>query len=199
MTSNSYAPPAARPWLVVCILISWLGAGGGCRTTSIGEVRAQQAATYLANRFHVVAAGAARAETDTGGSLIQHMDVTRRGKRLDAMILVAPIIIRASLSGVVAPVLLEALATPVYNLGDGVQMDVYLIQDGERNLVFSRIFDAGRRAADRDWTPLSIPLEIKAAGKRELEIRASAGPRGDLVADWLALGGMRFSQRQPTP
>jgi len=185
--------------LVVCILTSWLGVGGGCRTGSIGKAPAQQAAAYLADRFQVVAAGDARVETDTGGSLNPHMDVTRRGKRMDAMILVAPVVVRAPLADVGGPVLLEALATPVFNVGDGIQMDVYMIQDGERNLVFSRNFDAGRRAADRDWTPLSIPLEIKVAAKCELEIRASAGPRGDLVADWLALGGMRFWQRKRTP
>ena len=69
---------------------------------------------------------------------------------------------------------------------------------GER-MVYTRYFDAGRRAEDREWIPLSIPLDVRDGSGTELIIRLSAGPQGDLVADWLALTSVRLTQRTQSP
>jgi hypothetical protein len=76
----------------------------------------------------------------------------------------------------------------VFNIGDGVQMNVFLRRSGIRILVGSRYFDPGRNAEDRSWIPVSIALEVNEGDL--IEIEASAGPQGDLTADWLALNSV---------
>ncbi len=126
-------------------------------------------------------------------SFDRHSLVVRRGRKMDAMVLVAPLTISASLSGVSGGQILECLATPVFNTGDGIQLDIYLKTGMGEKKVYSRYFDAGRIAADRDWNPLSVPLDLGQDAGSELTIKVSAGPQEDLVGDWLALSSMRLT------
>jgi len=121
-----------------------------------------------------------------------HYPVARRGKRLDCMILVAPLSIRAPLGEIRGRMTLECLATPVFNVGDGFLMEVLVVSAGMERLAFSRYFDPGRSSEDRDWITLSIPLDFDSSRNAHLQIRVSAGPQGDLVDDWLALSGVRL-------
>ncbi len=130
-----------------------------------------------------------------GGSFTRHFRVVRNGVAHDAMVLEAPVTIRLALAAPAPGAVLECTSTPVFNIGDGMQLDVLLGEGGRRRVIFSRYYDAGRRLEDRAWIPLSIPLELQASpGDAELEIRVSGGPQGDLVADWLALSMVRIVQ-----
>ena len=124
-----------------------------------------------------------------------HQTVVRRGKPRDAIVLVAPATIRAPLSGYGGNLLLECDATPVYNIGDGMQLTVAIRTGSAERQIFTRYFDAGRRAEDREWVHLSIPLAVTEPSTSELVITVSGGPHGDLVADWLALASIRIIQR----
>jgi hypothetical protein len=106
------------------------------------------------------------------------------------MVLAAPVAISASLQGVSGKMKLVGLAAQVFNIGDGIQMEVVLVRAGMRQPLGSRYFDAARKAEDRDWIPIAMPLDL--SEHDNLEIRISAGPRGDLVADWLALSSLRL-------
>ena len=139
----------------------------------------------FADRFVVAAGGGPR------DSFQQHTPVVRNGRKEDATILVAPITVRADLAGYQGMLRLGMLATQVFNTGDGIQMDVYLVNGSDRNRIYSRYFDAGRNAADRRWIAMEIPLNLHRQGSH-LEIQLSGGPQGDLVADWLALAEVRI-------
>lgn len=133
--------------------------------------------------------------TAVTGSYSKHYPVARRGKRLDCMVLIAPSSIRAFLGEIHGRMTLDCLATPVFNVGDGFLLEVFVVSDGSERLAFNRYFDPGRRAEDRDWIPLSIPLDFDSSRAAQLHIRLSAGPQGDLVDDWLALNGVRLLPR----
>ena len=124
------------------------------------------------------------------GNFDKHITVARKGQRRDAMVLVAPVAISASLRGASGKMRLEGLATQVFNIGDGIQMELFLVRGGTRQQLGSRCFDAARKAEDRDWIPIAFPLEGSEADN--LEIRISGGSQGDLVADWLALSSLRL-------
>jgi hypothetical protein len=115
----------------------------------------------------------------------QNQYVTRKGLRKKALVMIAPVCIHASLPGVSGKATLKGWAAPVFNIGDGLLMNLFLRRSGIRYQIGSRYFDAARKAEDRDWIFLEVPLEIGENGWLEIEI--SAGPQGDLVADWLAL------------
>lgn len=136
-------------------------------------------------RFYAAGAG------QTAGTFDPHFRVVRRGEPRDCLLLIGPMIIRADLNGAAGEYVLEALGTQVFNTGDGIQMDVYLSTGDERTKLYSRYFDAGRRAEDRDWIPISIPL-ILARPDSHIDIVSSAGPQGDLGSDWLALASPRL-------
>jgi hypothetical protein len=87
---------------------------------------------------------------------------------------------------------LIGLATPVFNVGDGTRLDIYLQENGTKQLIYNRYFDAGRLAEDRDWIPLSVPLILKGSTDNWLEIQVTGGPQGDYTADWLALNSIRI-------
>jgi len=150
------------------------------------------AGTDWAAQFELIAKG-------RGGSLDRHLMVVRHGRRMDAMVLVAPVTIRAPLGGLFGNLTFECLAAPVYFVGVGMQMDVLLKNEAGEHLVYTRYFDAGRHAEDRDWTLLSIPLDLPDASTSEIIIRLSGGPQGDLVADWLALASVRLMRRTQSP
>lgn len=112
------------------------------------------------------------------------------------MLLIAPVTAWADVGGIAGSYFLEALCTQVFNTGDGIQMDIYLTERGARRKICSRYFDAGRRAEDRDWIPVSIPLVLGQTQNSRIEIEASAGAQGDLVGDWLALSSVRLVPRK---
>ena len=124
-----------------------------------------------------------------------HFPVTRKGIRKDSMVLTAPTAIQASLAGFTGPVRLRGAATPVFNVGDGIQLELFLREDAARKCIYSRYFDAGRLAEDRDWISLSAPLELKDSTDNWLEVQISGGPQGDLTADWLALSAIHIEPK----
>ncbi len=148
----------------------------------------------LTERFNLIHNGLPQSET--AGSFVRHYDVIRNGVRRDAMVLVAPAEIRTSLAGIRGRVALEGLAAPVFNIGDGMQMDVLIADSQGRRKVFGCLFDPGRKAHDRAWIPLEIPMVLDGTPDSWLDIRLSAGARGDLVADWLALSAMRIVKKE---
>ena len=153
-------------------------------------------AVRIGDRF-VANTVAGSKRTQEGGSFTPHFRVVRNGHARDALVLEAPVTIRAPLEGLTAGAVLECLATPVFNVGDGMQMEVSLIENGRDRVLLRRYYDAGRRLADRAWTLLRIPLDLQGtAGAAQLEIRVSAGPQGDLVADWLAISDLHIVQGQ---
>lgn len=113
------------------------------------------------------------------------------------MRLIAPVAIQAGLPGLSGKFTLKLLAAPVFNLGDGFQMEVLVGGAGDRKQIYTRYLDAGRKAADREWIPLEIPFELRGLADAYLEIRVSGGPQGDLVADWLALAEVHLAQNSP--
>jgi len=126
-------------------------------------------------------------------SFERHLPVVRQGQRRDAMVLIAPVAVNTSLQGASGEVMLEGWAAPVFNVGDGLQMDLFLVRDGRHELLGSRFFDAARKAEDRKW--IRIAWTFKLGGNENLEIRVTAGPQGDQSADWLALSSLRLLQK----
>ena len=109
------------------------------------------------------------------------------------MLLIAPVTAMAEIHNAAGSYALEAWCTQVFNTGDGVQMDIYQVEQGRRKKVYDRYFDAGRCAEDRDWIPVHVPLGFSPGQGSRIEIVASAGPQGDLVGDWLALSSVRLT------
>jgi len=144
--------------------------------------RAENESNDLAGRFVLVHPGSARH--------LQRLEVNRKGSRRKSLVLVAPSIIRGSLEGISGRRHLELSAAPVFNVGDGVQMNVFLRSAGKRIPLVNRYFDAGRKAEDRDWVRVEIPLDVRRGD--QIEIEAAAGPLGDLAADWLAISSIRI-------
>ena len=150
----------------------------------------REAGVDLLGRLVVVRAGPGAAED--GQSVRRHEWVVRHGRRLVTTTLLAPVVVRAGLTGLSGRFTLKLLASPTFNVGDGVQLEVLLSSAGSFRPVCSRYFDAGRLAGDRDWIPMEVPLSLSGAANAYLEIRVSAGPQGDLDADWLALAEARI-------
>jgi hypothetical protein len=125
--------------------------------------------------------------TGNADSVLRHRSIMRKGKLADATVLVAPVTVRAGLAGITGRCTLRMLAAPAFNVGDGVEAELHLIQSGEDRKIFSRYFDAGRKAEDRAWFPIEVPLDLSPSREVYLEIQVSGGPQGDLVADWLAI------------
>ncbi|MDM7994135.1 MAG: hypothetical protein QUT30_00460 [Acidobacteriota bacterium] len=127
----------------------------------------------------------------------RNLAVVRKGLRKDTLTLVAPVSVQAVLPDASGKMMLEGLATPVFNIGDGIEMNLFLIRSGARRPIGRRYFDSGRRAEDRAWIPIAFPVDLHAGDT--LEIDVSAGPQGDLVADWLALSELRLVRRETAP
>jgi hypothetical protein len=115
----------------------------------------------------------------------QNTPVIRKGVAKKALIISAPVSIHASLQGISGEMVFKGWAAPVFNIGDGLEMKLFLRRDGNRHPLGVRTFDAGRKAEDRAWVPIDIPLSL--TGMDQLEIEVTAGDQGDLTADWLAL------------
>ncbi len=168
---------------VVCAMIAFMS---GCGKKAAGGETEGSSTPGLAFRFSATGGGTGSEAFDP------HYGVTRKGRRRDSMLLVAPVTIKAETNGHSGNFTLEAWCTQVFNTGDGIQMDVYLAGREERRKIYGRYFDAGRRAEDRDWIPISVPLVLLPAQDARVEIEASAGPQGDLTGDWLAVSSARL-------
>jgi hypothetical protein len=115
---------------------------------------------------------------------------TRKGVRRSSLMLIAPASIQASLKGASGKMTLRGWAAPVFNIGDGFQMGLFLIGRGKPRCLWERYFDPGRKAEDRNWIPIVVPCELTEGD--QLVITVSGGPQEDLTADWLALSSLRL-------
>ncbi len=131
----------------------------------------------------------------SGGSYSPHFEAVRNGIRRDSILLMPPVTVSAPLNGLPACATLRGIAAPVYNIGDGMQLDIVLIGEGNERTVYSRYYDAGRRAEDRRWVPFTAPLDLPVGQNFSLELRVTPGAQGDLVADWLAVSDLQVVQR----
>jgi hypothetical protein len=159
----------------------------GCNAPP-GLESAEKSKYDLTDRFSVISPQTSPASRE----FYAHFFVSRKGSRKDSMVLTAPTAVHASLAGFAGQVKLMGLATPVFNVGDGIQLDILLKENGTTQLIYNRYFDAAHLAEDRDWIPFSVPMELKSGTDNWLEIQISGGPQGDNTADWLALQAMRI-------
>ncbi len=152
-----------------------------------GDRESESAAVNLKERFV--------ATTPVPRDMLSNRDleVTRRGVRRKSLILIAPVSVRASLGGVKGKATLKGWAAPVFNVGDGIRMDVFIHRAETLHPIGARYFDAGREAEDRDWIPIEYDLDLKEGDR--IEIKVSGGPQGDLTADWLALGSLGLTRK----
>jgi hypothetical protein len=124
----------------------------------------------------------------------RNFPVIRNGERRDTLTVVAPLTIRTYLHDVSTQMTLEGFVAPVFNIGDGIQMQICLKRGRRLRLVASGYFDPGRNAEDRKWVPIKIPLNPEEGD--QLEIQVTPGPQGDSVADWLAFSCLRLATKQ---
>jgi hypothetical protein len=126
------------------------------------------------------------------GNPEKHLDVTRKGIKRNSIVLVAYSAIRVSLQGISGKRTLKLWAAPVFDVGDGIQLSLFLRRRGQRISIGGRYLDSARKSEDRDWIAIEIPLEIRE--EDQLEIEVSAGPQGEATADWLALSDLRLAK-----
>jgi hypothetical protein len=181
--------PILALFIVMAVATSFIYSG--CRSSSPIHPEGPQGLDLTDNLVPILNPGLHAA------NLERNMSVIRRGIRRDAVILMAPVTVRTSFKGISGRRMLEGWATPLFNVGDGFQMNLFLIRKGERRLIDGRYFDAGRKFEDRDWIPIAIPLDI--GQDDQLEIEVTAGPQGNLDADWLALSSLRLTRGKRTP
>jgi hypothetical protein len=172
--------------LVLASVVASLGIAGCEKNGAVPTT--SESGIDLSERFSLISAG-------VPDNFQRHIDVIRKGEHKDALKLVAPAAIRALLQGAAGRWILKFWAAPVFDVGDGFSMMVFLRRPGTRLLVGNRYFDPGRKAEDRNWIPIAIPLEIQQGD--QLEIEVSAGPQGDFTADWLALSSPRLAAWYP--
>lgn len=121
-----------------------------------------------------------------------HVPVRRAGVTRDATVLIAPVAASVPLGGTAGRVVLECLTAPVFNMGDGFLLEIAIVRAGRRESVCRRYYDPGRKAADRAWILLEVPLDLGEGDEAGLHLELSGGPQGDLTADWLALASARL-------
>ncbi len=169
----------------------WAGAILASVLAACSGATAPKAREERAGALDLAAILAPAAGTD-GEAFRRGLPVTRKGTREEADVLIAPAAVEARVPALRGGAVLQMRAAPVFNIGDGVRMEILLVVDGIERELYSRTFDAARRSADREWTALSVPLAPVEGGDVVLRIRASAGPQGDLAGDWLALAAPRL-------
>jgi hypothetical protein len=86
------------------------------------------------------------------------------------------------------------MAAPVFNVSDGIQMEIWLRDDESPTRVYSRYFDPGRRFEDRRWTPVTIDMDVHHKDA-QIEISVTGGPDGNLTGDWLAFADVNVSAK----
>lgn len=160
------------------------------------KLRVEDAATVVdVSGIFAAATASGDGKKANGGSFVRHFEVVRNGTKRDAMVLEAPVAIRADLKDAAPGSIFQCLSTPVFNIGDGMQLEVLVNEDGQWRLLYTRYYDAGRRLEDRAWIPLRLPVNLGPSARNvQLEIRVSGGPQGDLTADWLALTGLSLTR-----
>ena len=167
-------------------------------------------ATLLVLQGALFATGCAHAPRPAPGGLLERfvpamlgadrasfrapVSVDRAGGKKISMVLVAPSAAKASLEGFRGRIELHFMAVPVFNVGDGIQMDIWLLDEGPPVQICSRYFDPGRRFEDRRWRPVTIAMDVRRTDA-QLEIRIAGGPEGNLTGDWLAFADLRISAR----
>ncbi len=170
-------------WLLAAMCVYSAGCSSGGKEKSVNPTLYD-----LMERFAPVDSASSESQ------FRKHMLVIRKGVRKDALVAVSPVIIRAPLQGVSGQMVLQGFAAPVFNIGDGIQMNIFLRYAGISRPISSRYFDPGRKIEDREWIPIEIPLTLSEG--EQLEIQAVAGPRGDSTADWLALSSMQLASKK---
>lgn len=119
--------------------------------------------------------------------------MVRAGERRNGVALIAPVRISVPVNSTRGSFEFKCFAAPVYNIGDGVTLEIlWEDRSGARSLLRRR-FDAARRSEDRRWAEISVPVRIEEGGR--IVFAASAGPGGDLVADWVAVAEPRIVER----
>jgi hypothetical protein len=180
--------------MTMAMLLMW---STGCSTAKIAGGSSPVAG--IGARFEANSVAGSR-RTREGGSFTPHFKVVRNGVARDSLVLEAPVTIWTTLEGARPKAVIECITTPVFNVGDGMQMEVSLIENGRSRMLLQRYYDAGRCLADRAWIPLRIPLDLQGpSGAARVEIRLSSGPQGNLVADWLALSDIHIVPGQEQP
>jgi hypothetical protein len=167
---------------LIAALLCCTGCGNGS-----GIQETEYKVLDLTDRF------SAAESSKTDAHFEKNTPVARKGVRKKALIISAPISIHASLHCISGEMVLRGWAAPVFNIGDGLEMKLFLRRDGNRHPLIIRTFDAGRNAEDRAWVPIEIPLNL--TGKDRLEIEVTAGAQGDLTADWLALSDLALFRK----
>jgi len=179
-TNESAREAGAVVCLAALLLIQGVLFATGCSHAS------QPAPINLLERFVPAMPAADRSH------FLNPIVVDRGGVRKNAMVLVAPAAAKTSLEGIHGRMELHLLVVPVFNVGDGIQMEIRLLDDAQPVQVCSRYFDPGRRFEDRRWTPVTIPMDVHRKDA-QLEIRVSGGPEGNLTGDWLAFAELCIS------
>lgn len=149
-----------------------------------GKGAALAESAELCREFHIVGPEVSKKP--------ETLNVIRRGRRMESVVLVAPATMRASLKGTAGAATLVVRVAPVFNIGDGIRMDIFIRRSGVRIWIGGCYFDPGKVAADRDWKLMTLPMETRADD--ELEIEASPGPQGESTADWLAIASVRLAR-----
>jgi hypothetical protein len=126
------------------------------------------------------------------------LPVTRAGRRLDCVVLIAPVHVDVPLEGR-GRRNLELVAAPVFNIGDGMDLEILLVSQAGSRRAYAGSFDAATRIADRSWRTFRVPLELAGEEGQALRFRLSGGPQGDLVDDWLAFGKVALSEGSASP
>ena len=175
---HSVCHRAVLIWALLCCT----GCGNGS-----GILETEFKVLDLTDRF------SAEESSQTDAHFEQNTPVIRKGVRKKALIISAPISIHASLQGISGELVLRGWAAPVFNIGDGLEMKLFLCRDGNRYPLVVRAFDAARKAEDRAWVPIEILLKL--TGREQLEIEVAAGIQGDLTADWLALSELALFRK----
>ena len=68
-------------------------------------------------------------------------------------------------------------------------------RDGSRRVLFERLIDPARNAADRGRQSLALDLEL--AEDAELLLETTDGPNGNWAYDWAALGPLTLRATGP--
>jgi hypothetical protein len=175
-------------WMI--LLIPWLSHVDPARPASADEAKAID----LSGRFEAFPPPPIKRNGPKAS--MHRFPVYRSGTTRNAIVLETPARIRASLAGISGSRVLTGSATHLYNIGDGLQLDIVLIRSGVERIVYSRYFDPGRKLEDRSWISFEVPLDLDGAADSLIELRVSAGPQGDLTADWLGIGPLWLQSRK---
>jgi hypothetical protein len=125
-------------------------------------------------------------------SFRRDVPVERAGEMKISLVLIAPATVRAQLPAMAGAIRLQAMTAPVFNIGDGFELEVALRRLGAREVLYSRYYDPARVASDRNWAPLAVDFRADGGEDLALEMNLSGGPQGDLITDWLAVASPRL-------